>query len=211
MFTSYTLNADTMESALPRPSLSYPVHLMLTWLGVGLVLTLCDRFFHVSFGVLAYRAPLPTGQAWWVLPGFVFAAASMYLGARDLFARHCHSATPRQIATSLALFVAAYAASGLFLAHPQALLVGYVATWLARVALSPDRLVLLVFGPLLAVAGVVIEGLLMLTGDVAYSAPEIFHVPWWLGGLYLHGAFVVLQIVRHVEEAHGRLDPRPAR
>jgi hypothetical protein len=51
----------------------------------------------------------------------------------------------------------------------------------------------------------------MLTGDVAYRAPEIFHVPWWLGGLYLHGAFVVLQIVRHVEEAHGRLaPPRPS-
>lgn len=200
-----------MEAALSRPRLSYPAHLAVVALGIGLVLTLCDRFWHVGFGVLSYSDPLPTGQAWWVFPGFVFAAMAMYLSARDLFARHCHSATPRQAAISLALFIAAYAASGLFLAWPQALLIGYLVTWLARVALSPDRLVLLVFGPLLAVIGCVVEGLLMLTGDVAYSAPEIFHVPWWLGGLYLHGAFVVLHIVRLVEEAHGRLAPRPLR
>lgn len=210
MFTSYTFPVALMEATLSRPALSYPVHLALVCLGVGLVLTLCDRFCHVSFGVLTYHHPLPTGQAWWVFPGFVAAAAGMYLGARDLFAKHCHSTTPRQVATSLALFVAAYAASGIFLAHPQALLIGYLATWAVRVALSPDRLALLVFGPVLAVGGMVVEGLLMLTGDVSYSAPEIFHVPWWLGGLYLHGAFVVLQIVRLVEEAHGRLAPRPA-
>lgn len=198
-----------METALSRPRLSYPASVAATWLGVGLLLTLCDRFFHVSFGVLAYRDPLFTGQAWWVFPGFVFAAASMYLSARQLFVRHTHSATPGQAGISLACFVAAYAASGLFLAWPHGLLIGFVATWLLRVAFSRDRAVTFVFGLILAVMGCLIEGLLMLSGDVAYSAPEIFHVPWWLGGLYLHGAFVVLQLVRLVEEHHGRLSPRP--
>lgn len=193
-----------MDHALPAPRLSYPAALALVCLGVGLLLTLCDRFFHVSFGVLSYSHPLLTGQAWWVFPGFVGAAGGMYLGARLLFLERTAPARPAAIAASLGLFVAAYAASGVFLAWPHALLAGYVVTWLLRVALAPDRAAVFVFGLILAVMGIVVEGLLMLTGDVAYSAPEIFHVPWWLGGLYLHGAFVVLQLVRFMEDRYRR-------
>lgn len=198
-----------MDHALPASRPSYPVALALVWLGVGLLLSLCDRFFHVSFGVLAYSHPLVTGQAWWVFPGFVGAAAGMYLGAKLLFLDRTVPARPATIAGSLGLFVAAYAASGLFLAWPRELLVGYVVTWLLRVALAPERGAVFVFGLVLAAMGMVIEGLLMLTGDVAYSAPEIFHVPWWLGGLYLHGAFVVLRLVRLVEDQYGSARARP--
>lgn len=198
-----------MEAVLSRPRLSYPATVALTCLGVGLVLTLCDRLFHVHFGVLAYSDPLFNRQAWWVFPGFVVAAGAMYLSALQLFVRHTHSVSPAQVSMSLAGFVAAYAASGVFLAWPQGLLIGFVATWLLRLAFSRDRAATFIFGVILAVMGVLVEGLLMLTGDVAYSAPEIFHVPWWLGGLYLHGAFVVLQLVRLVEERHGRLPARP--
>lgn len=193
-----------MNHALPAQRLPYPAALALVFLGMGLLLTLCDRFCHVSFGVLAYSHPLATGQAWWVLPGFVGAAAGMYLGARLLFLKQAASSSPRAIAVSLGLFVAAYAASGVFLAWPHALLAGYVATWLLRVALAPDRAAVFVFGLVLAIMGMAVEGLLMLTGDVAYRAPEVFHVPWWLGGLYLHGAFAVLRITRFVEDQYGR-------
>lgn len=194
--------AQPLPAAAPR--LPYPAAVVGVWLAVGLLLTLCDRFFHVSFGVLAYSNPTWTGQAWWVFPGFVGAAASMYLSAKALFLRHCRRPATRELVASVALFVAAYAASGLFLAWPRALLVGYVLAWLLRVALGRDRGATLVFGLVLAVIGCLVEGLLTLTGDVAYSAPEIFHVPWWLAGLYLHGAFVVLQVVRRVEEHYGR-------
>ena len=31
---------------------------------------------------------------------------------------------------------------------------------------------------------------------VAYREAEIFHVPWWLGGLYAHGAFALRESMR---------------
>lgn len=194
-----------MDQTLPRPRLPYAATLCLAWLLVGLLLTCCDRFFHVAFGVLAYRQPIVTGQAWWVFPGFVAAAAGMYLGARQFFAREIALPSRADIALGLVLFVAAYAASGVFLAWPHKLLIAFVVTWLLRVATSSNPAITFTFGLLLAVGGCVVEGLLMLTGDVAYRSPEIFHVPWWLAGLYLHGSFVVLQIVRYVETQYGRL------
>lgn len=186
--------------------ISYPVAVALTCVAVGLLLTLCDRFSHVQFGVLSYANPVLFGQDWWVWPNFTGAALGMYLGAKFAVVRFL-STTPTdgQLAFSLAWFVAAYFATGIFAGTPQLLLAGLVLAWLLRVAISADRPVVVAFALVLALAGCAIEGAISATGQFAYRDPEIFHVPYWLAGLYLNGSFVVLQIVRRVEERYGKI------
>ena len=48
----------------------------------------------------------------------------------------------------------------------------------------------------LAVAGILVEGTLHQFGLVSYREPEIYGVPWWLGGVYLHGAFLLREGMR---------------
>lgn len=191
--------------AAQTPKLPYGLAVALVCAGNGLLLTLCDRFSHVQFGALSYTSPIFTGQAWWVLPNFMLAAGGMYLGALLLFARHVRLPSTTQLLTSTLAFVAVYALSGLFNEHPQALLWAFVLSWLARLALSPDRTPLALFGVVLALVGCVVEGLITRTGEFAYRAPEFFHVPLWLAGLYLHGSIAILYIVRRLESAYGRL------
>lgn len=189
----------------PTPRLPYLLAVVLVCAAVGTLLTLCDRFFHVAFGALLYRYPIFTGQAWWVWPNFMLASGAMYVGAKLLFARHVRTPTGAKLLASNAIFVAVYALSGVFNAHPEYLLAGFLLAWLIRLVLAKDRLPLALFGVVLALAGCAFEGLLTLTGEFAYRAPEFFHVPLWLAGLYLHGSFAILHMVRMVESRYGRL------
>lgn len=190
--------------AMP-PRISYPVAVLLVCAAVGLLLTLCDLFFHVRFGVLAYANPVLFGQAWWVYPNFVGAALGMYLGAKWLFAARVASVSGATLAFSLAWFVLAYAATGLFSESPQALLAGLLLAWAIRTAFDRDRGVVAVYALILAVIGCVMEGAGFVAGNFAYRTQQVFHVPYWLAGLYMNGSFVVLQVVRTVEERYGRI------
>lgn len=198
-----------MVDRLPTsPAVGYPAAVLLVCLAVGLLLTLCDLFFHVGYGVLSYAHPVLFGQAWWVYPNFVGAALGMYLGAQWLFVRHVSRVSGATLAFSLAWFVCAYAATGVFRDSPTALLAGLLLAWALRVAVSRERGVVVLYGLVLAVVGVLIEGAGYVAGTFAYRDREIFHVPYWLAGLYMNGSFLVLQIVRAVEERYGRLAPR---
>lgn len=188
------------------PRLPYLLAVIAVCAGIGSLLTLCDRFFHVAFGALSYTSPIFTGQAWWVWPNFMLASGAMYLGAKLLFAPQLRQPTMPQLLVSHALFIAVYGLSGVFNAHPQALLWGFCLGWLLRLATMPsDRGVYALFGVVLALAGCAFEGVLTLTGEFAYRAPEFFHVPLWLAGLYLHGSFAILQLVRRIEARYGKM------
>lgn len=185
---------------------SYPLAVALTGIAVGLLLTLCDRFSHVQFGVLSYANPVWFGQDWWVWPNFTGAALGMYLGAKFVAVpRLSTTPTDGQVLFSLGWFVAAYFATGVYAGTPMLLLAGLLLAWLLRLAISPDRWVVAAFSLLLAVAGCGIEGALSATGTFSYRDPEIFHVPYWLAGLYLNGSFVLLQIVRRIEQRYGKI------
>lgn len=194
-----------MTPSSPLPSLPYPLAVIALCIVNGSLLTLCDRVFHVSSGALAYTSPTFTGQAWWVLPNFILASGGMYTGALLLFARRIRRPTVAWLAWSHIAFIAVYATSGQFFEHPRALLWSFVLIWLLRLAIEPDRIPLMGFGLLLAIAGCGVEGALTLTGEFAYRAPEFFHVPLWLAGLYLHGSFAILGAVRWLEGRYGRI------
>ena len=184
---------------------AYPFAVLGVCASVGLLLTLYDLFFHVRFGVLAYAHPVLFGQAWWVYPNFVGAALGMYLSAKWLFARRVSTVSMATLAFSLGWFVCAYAATGLFVDSPQALLAGLLAAWAIRTALDRDRLAVVVYAIILAVIGCAMEGAGFVAGTFAYRDQQVFHVPYWLAGLYMNGSFVVLQIVRRVEVRYGEV------
>ena len=167
--------------------------------GVGLAL--CDQI-HVQSGVLDYDTGGFFGQAWWVPLQFGVAALAIVAGAAP-FARG--RAQPKFIdfVTGTAWFVAAYAASGLFDAHPNALAVAFVLTWALRVALAPQPASLVAYSLLLAAAGTAAEAALSAAGTFAYANPDLLGVPIWLPGLYLHGAPLALALSRALSEPRG--------
>lgn len=139
-------------------------------------------------------------------PNFIVSSAGMYLGAVWLgFAPRVRRPSDIRVIVAILAFVAVYFASGVFVDHPRALLWGFVGAWLLRLVFEPDRGSIAAFSLLLAVGGCVVEGALTLTGEFSYSAPEWFHVPLWLAGLYLHGAFATLYLARRIEGGYGRL------
>ena len=194
-----------------RPALPYAVALALLCIANGTLLTLCDRLFHVSFGVLGYSNPMFTGQAWWVWPNFIGASLGMVLAAKWWFVARIRTPSTSQIVVSVSLFVSVYAASGLFADYPRTLLLAFVLTWALRLALNPNWKTILPFSILLAIAGCVVEGVLTLTGEFAYRHPDLFHAPMWLAGLYLHGAFALLHLVRVLEGRYERLQTQAGR
>lgn len=94
-------------------------------------------------------------------------------------------------------FLLAYLLSGFGNRDPLLLSIVFYGSFLIRLAVSYERGFLLLVAALMAVGGVVGEGLLNRFGLVQYRAPEIFGVPFWLGGLYMHGAFALREGVRY--------------
>lgn len=184
--------------------LSHGAAVFWVCVAVGVLLTFCDRYAHVQFGVLAYDEPAWNEQAWWVLPNFIAAALGMYLGAKYLFVRFLSGATRGEIAFSVAWFVTAYFATGFYWQHSLALATVLTVAWILRLYLSRDRAITFVYSIVLAVIGVLMEGSLSRMTGFAYAAPDFYNVPYWLPALYLNGAFLVLQIVYKVEKRYAR-------
>ena len=157
---------------------------------------------HVRAGVLSYPHTVLFDQPWWVAPQFGLAALLMLAAARPFAAasaRRVPHPSGSRVGTEALWFVGAYAASGVFgNNHPAALTVTYAVTWLARLAWHPDRLVVAVTGIALAGGGVVYEGTLAGTGLFRYVHPDVYHVPVWLAGIYLHGAPLLLTVARQL-------------
>jgi hypothetical protein len=154
---------------------------------------LCDQI-HVRGGVLRYRTPRLAGQAWWVGPQFGVAMLAVLRSAR--IAGRGGGAHPVRYLSGTAWFLGAYLASAVFRRTPRRLAGVLVAAWLARMVRHPDRVRLVPYSLLLAVAGTAYESRWSATGAFTYTAPDIAGVPLWLPGLYLHGAPLAVDVAR---------------
>ena len=166
--------------------------------------TLLDQL-HVRFGVLAYRDGPMFGQAPWV-PGLFALATLVGLAgyvtwARKLGFRRDLVEGPRdrwgtlEAAWALAWLTVTYAVSGPLQRWPQALLFVYVATFALR-CWSLRAPGLAVNAVQFAVGGTAFESLLSSTGAFHYRHPDLWGVPMWLPGVYLHAAPLLRAVLR---------------
>jgi hypothetical protein len=184
-----------------------PGRILVLFAAGGIGLALCDQI-HVQAGVLDYETNGYFGQAWWVPLQFGVAALAIVAGAAP-FARGMAKPGAAAFLTGTIWFVGAYAASGLFDAHPYALAAAFVVTWALRVSLARQPASLVAFSLLLAVAGTGAEAILSAAGTFAYANPDLLGVPIWLPGLYLHGAPLALALSRALSEPRATRSTTP--
>lgn len=182
----------------------YPIGVLkLAALG-GIVATICDAN-HVATGTLRYPHPVLFGQAWWVLPGFF--VGFLLMGASYLVAasRLRASASTEQstapgnasaFVESMTSFVLVYLMSGFGNESPAALSLVFYGTFVLRWAFTYERAWLLAVAVTLAIGGMAAEGSMGAAEIVAYRHVDVFHVPWWLGGVYMHGALALREGMR---------------
>jgi hypothetical protein len=156
----------------------------------------------VQSGVLDYETGGFFGQAWWVPLQFGVASLAIVAGAAP-FARRRAEPQAADFATGTLWFVGAYAATGIFDAHPTTLAVALLATWAARVAFARQPASLVAYSLLLAAAGTGAEAILSAAGTFDYANPDLLGVPIWLPGLYLHGAPLALAVAAAVLAPRG--------
>lgn len=178
--------------------------ILLLALWGALVATFCDGV-HVHTETLSYPDPLWFGQAWWVFPLFFVAFALLAVTYQFLVAAPWLK-LPREYSASsgelvpfveaLVIFVLVYVLSGFGNYDPAFLGVFFLVTFVLRWLVAPERGFLLLVAVALALAGMFTEGTLHQFGLVSYRQPEIYGVPWWLGGVYLHGAFLLREGMR---------------
>jgi hypothetical protein len=169
------------------------------------IATICDGV-HVHTHTLAYPDPFLFGQAWWVFPGFLLAFLFMeyayFLVADRLpFAisvqKSVSHGNARELIESAMAFAFVYLLSGFGNFEPVALSVIFYSTFVLRWMFSYDRPWLLLLSVLMAIGGMFAEGAMSAAGLVAYGYVDVFHVPLWLGGLYIHGAFALREGMRY--------------
>lgn len=183
-----------------------PVVRWVTAVAAGsLMCTLCDQV-HVRTGVLAYRAPAVAGQAAWVPLVFILAAVAglaqwSVLARFDPAVRRDLAAGPkdrwgtREALYAVVWMVLVYGSSGFVQGTPRAAFAVYVALFMLR-AWSLRAPGVVTHALAFAVGGTAFEAALSSTGAFWYTRPEMFGVPVWLPGLYLHGAFVARAVMR---------------
>jgi hypothetical protein len=171
--------------------------------------SLCDQI-HVQSGVLVYQHPWLADQAWWVGPQFgagllvVFAGARAAIRVTDRVAARgavVDGLLQRRLVGDGLWFLAAYTASGLGHRHPAVLAAALGLTWVLRLAVRSDRWQAGSFSIALTLGGVLYEGTLAGTDAFHYTHPDIYHVPVWLAGIYLHGGPLALTVARYLR--HG--------
>ena len=173
-------------------------------LGAALT-TFCDGV-HVHTQTLSYPDPFLFGQAWWVYPGFVL--AFLFMGSCYVFfinrlpavipvQKSISQGNARDFSETIMIFALIYLLSGFGNFDPVFLSVIFYGTFAARWLFSYDRLWLLLIAVLMAIGGMFGEGVLAAAGLVTYRHVDVFHVPFWLGGLYMHGAFALREGIRY--------------
>jgi hypothetical protein len=161
--------------------------------GITAWMTLCDRFFHVATGTLLhFWSPFMGKQTVWVIPIFGLAAIAIVATA-PRFATD--RARPGRFAIEMLVMTSIYATSG-FLGreYAGAVTAVFVALFVARIAGSRQRGLLLAVGALLAVSGPLFESLQWQLGMFRYTQPDIIGVPWWLIPFYANGAWAVREL-----------------
>ena len=176
------------------------------WLGLALCLGLSGAGldqFHVQSGLLSYPDPWLWDQAAWVPLNFAVLLTGLVAATIPL-ARRFDAPAPgnARLAADLAWFVGVYGLSGLVAPdEPELLAIAYVAAWIPRIALREERGLLFAFGLVLALAGCAVEAAEIEFGWFSYAEPDVAGVPFWLAGIYLHGAPLALGVARRADEA----------
>jgi hypothetical protein len=170
----------------------------------AVVATVCDGV-HVYTQTLSYPDPFLFGQAWWVYPNFVLAFLLMgftyllvvdHLPAGISKKQSVSRGNAREFTETVTMFALVYLLSAFGNFDPVFLSVIFYGTFAARWFFSYDRLWLFLLALLMAVGGMFAEGALAAMGLVSYRYVDVFHVPFWLGGLYVHGAFALREGLR---------------
>lgn len=168
------------------------------------IATLCDAC-HVYTQTLSYPHPMFAGQAFWVFPGFFFAFLLMAFTSVWLIKR-CRSVMTVAVSQtsgnlqvmveSLITFVVVYLLSGFGNESPYLLVLIFYGTFFMRLSVTYERNWAFLLALILGIGGMFVEGLLSLFGEVTYRHVDVFGVPYWLGGLYMHGALALRECVR---------------
>lgn len=170
----------------------------------ALITTFCDGV-HVHTQTLSYPDPLFFGQAFWVYPGFVL--AFLFMGSCYVFIinylpvvipvqKSISHGNARDLTETVVMFALIYLLSGFGNFEPVFLSVIFYGSFAVRWLFTYDRLWLLMVSVAMAMGGMFGEGVLAAAGLVSYRHVDVFHVPFWLGGLYLHGAFALREGLR---------------
>lgn len=171
----------------------------------AIVATICDAN-HVFTETLSYPDPFLFDQAWFVFPGFVVAFTFMainYLFAPALFPK---AATSKESTSSgslsvfvesLLFFMMVYLLSGFGNHYPNLLSVIFFSSFFIRLAFTYEKTFILLFAIILGIGGMAVEGAMTQLDLVHYREPEIFGVPYWLGGVYMHGALALREGMRN--------------
>lgn len=175
----------------------------------AVVATFCDAI-HVHTCTLVYPDPWLFNQSFWVFPlffiSFFIMAVAYFLVTKILpdAISHEQSTSPGSFQAcieTLTCFIMVYLLSGFGNREPILLSIIFYASFFLRLAFTYDKQFLFGLAVVLAVAGILGEGTLAVFDMVQYRhdeyrLPEIFNVPWWLGGLYMHGAFALREAMR---------------
>ena len=165
----------------------------------AIIATLCDAN-HVFTQTLSYPNPVFFNQAWWVFPGFFIAFSSMALSylllshllvERIKVTKSTSKGTYQNLVTDLSYFALAYLLSGFGNFYPTLLCIIFYGVFILRLVFDYERIWLLLVAILLAIGGMFFEGLLAEFDLVKYRYNDIFNVPYWLGGVYMLGAFAL--------------------
>lgn len=183
---------------------SYIGFIVFALLG-AVITTLCDGI-HVYTGTLSYPHPFVFGQAAWVYPGFVlvflFMEVLYFLVIQRLpsyfdVKMSVAEGNFRDVVETAIAFALIYLMSGLGNKEPVLLSVIFYGTFILRWLFTYERLSLLLLAVAMAIGGMFGEGFLSAMGLVAYNYTDVFYVPFWLGGLYVHGAFALRDGMRY--------------
>jgi len=165
----------------------------------ALALTFCDGF-HTHGGATRYPTPIFLMMAWWAPLLFgssaAFGGLAYALGYRALGGRRAPAAGP--IAVALALFVAAYFATGFLPASnmikASVALVAAIVGW----GISDRTWQGAALALATAIVGPCVEITLVHLGAFAHLQPDLLGVPIWLPALYLASGPAVGQLARLV-------------
>ncbi len=171
----------------------------------AMVATICDAN-HVFTEALSYPNPFLFGQAAFVFPGFVI--AFLFMGLNYLFAPCFFPKAVKNVESTsagsfdafvenLLFFMMVYLLSGFGNHEPELLSIIFYGSFLIRLAFTYERMFILLFAIILGIGGMVVEGAMTQFDLVHYREPEVFGVPYWLGGVYMHGALALREGMRY--------------
>ena len=171
----------------------------------AVVSTFCDAN-HVFTDTLSYPEPFLFRQGWFVFPGFFVAFTFMAINYHftSVLIPKCirkeasmSAGNASSFAENLLFFMAIYLMSGFGNHHPILLSIIFFGGFVARLVFTYERPFILLFAILLGIGGMFVEGLMTKFDLVHYREPEIFGVPYWLGGVYMHGALALREGMRY--------------